>query len=67
MELQMKDSSGHQAYAKVISIGEKSAKVDFNHPLAGKELHFEIKIVNLREATSEELAHGHVHSPGDHH
>ena len=67
MELQMKDSSGHEAYAKVVSIGEKNAKVDFNHPLAGKELNFEIKIVNLREATSEEFAHGHVHSPGHHH
>ena len=67
MELQMKDSSGQEGYAKVISIDDKGAKVDFNHPLAGKELHFEIKIVNLREATSEELSHGHVHSPGHHH
>ncbi len=67
MELQMKDNSGQEGFAKVISIADKSAKVDFNHPLAGKELHFEIKIVNLREATSEELSHGHVHSPGHHH
>lgn len=67
MELQMKDSGGHDAYARVLSIGDKSAKVDFNHPLAGKELHFDVKIVKLREATSEELSHGHVHSPGHHH
>ncbi len=41
--------------------------VDGNHPLAGKSLNFEVEITAVREATAEELAHGHVHGPGDHH
>jgi FKBP-type peptidyl-prolyl cis-trans isomerase SlyD len=41
--------------------------VDANHPLAGMTLHFEVKVVEVREATSEEMEHGHVHGPGGHH
>lgn len=67
LELQMKDSKGQENYARVLSVGKESAKLDFNHPLAGKELNFDVKIVQLRPATDEELSHGHVHSPGHHH
>jgi len=41
--------------------------VDANHPLAGQTLHFEVEVTEVREATSEELEHGHVHGPGGHH
>jgi FKBP-type peptidyl-prolyl cis-trans isomerase SlyD len=56
----------------VIKALEKSLEgdvvvVDFNHPLAGKTLHFDVVVVEVREATAEELEHGHVHGPGEHH
>lgn len=41
--------------------------VDANHPLAGKNLNFEVEIADVRDATAEELSHGHAHGPGDHH
>jgi FKBP-type peptidyl-prolyl cis-trans isomerase SlyD len=41
--------------------------VDANHPLAGQTLHFEVEIAEVRDATAEELEHGHVHGPGGHH
>lgn len=41
--------------------------LDGNHPLAGVELNFEVEITAVREATKDELAHGHVHGPDDHH
>jgi len=40
--------------------------MDANHPLAGVALNFDIKILEVREATAEELEHGHVHGPGGH-
>lgn len=51
----------------VAKVGHKFADVDTNHPLAGKSLTFEIDIVNVREATAEEIAHGHAHGVGGHH
>ncbi len=41
--------------------------IDGNHPLAGKSLNFEVAVTDLRDATEEELTHGHVHGPGGHH
>jgi FKBP-type peptidyl-prolyl cis-trans isomerase SlyD len=41
--------------------------VDLNHPMAGKDLHFDVEIVEVREANEEEVQHGHVHGDGGHH
>lgn len=48
----------------VIRVGKFNVDVDMNHPLAGKNLHFEVEIVAIRKATDEEISHGHVHGDG---
>ncbi|MBI5838655.1 MAG: peptidylprolyl isomerase [Chloroflexi bacterium] len=67
MELHVSDESGEQRYARIDSIENETVHLDFNHPLAGAELHFNVKVVGLREPTKEELEHGHVHVGGHHH
>ena len=66
VELEMKDQDGDMLFARVLSVGKSRAKLDFNHPLAGKELTFDVTIVALRPPTPEELEHGHVHGSGGH-
>lgn len=51
----------------VVEVGEESVKVDGNHPLAGQTLFFAVDIETIRDATAEELEHGHAHAPGHHH
>ncbi len=50
----------------VEKIGMSVVDVDHNHPMAGKDLHFDVEIVDVREASKEELEHGHVHGDGGH-
>ncbi len=53
--------------AIVLDINEKVVTVDANHALAGQDLTFDVEMTEIRTATEEELAHGHVHGPGGHH
>ncbi|MDC0088479.1 peptidylprolyl isomerase [Porticoccaceae bacterium] len=48
----------------IIKVGKFNADVDMNHPLAGKNLHFDTEIIAIRAATKEEIGHGHVHGSG---
>lgn len=66
-ELTVRDDAGHARYARVEAMDEKTVTLNFNHPLAGDELHFHVKVVALREPNQEELDHGHVHEEGHHH
>ena len=50
----------------ITGIEETEVIIDGNHPLADVELHFNIEIIDVRDATKEELEHGHVHGPGGH-
>lgn len=66
VELEMRDQDGDTLFARIISVGKSRAKLDFNHPLAGKQLDFDVTIVGLRPPTPEELEHGHVHGSEGH-
>lgn len=59
--LDLRDDEGEVLSAQVIDADEDTVTLDFNHPLAGKVLIFEIEVSALRPATQEELDHGHVH------
>jgi FKBP-type peptidyl-prolyl cis-trans isomerase SlyD len=47
-----------------VAIEGQNIVLDGNHPLAGVTLHFDVEVMSIREATKEELAHGHLHSHG---
>ncbi|MCC9138263.1 peptidylprolyl isomerase [Pontibacter silvestris] len=63
----MADSEGNQLQGRVKDVNEDSVVMDFNHPLSGKELFFKGKVTDVRDATKEELDHGHVHGEHGHH
>lgn len=53
--------------AIVLKVGKFNVDIDSNHPLAGKNLEFELEVMDVRDATADELAHGHAHGVGGHH
>jgi FKBP-type peptidyl-prolyl cis-trans isomerase SlyD len=61
MALQSKSPDGHVQNLRVEAIGDDTATLDANHPLAGEVLHFDVSVEAVREATPEEREHGHVH------
>ncbi len=65
MQVQIETEQG-PAIATISEIEGDNVTLDLNHPLAGTELHFEISVMDLRDATDDEISHGHVHGPGGH-
>lgn len=65
MQVVLQTNFGPRAVT-IRKVGMSVVDVDLNHPMAGKDLHFDVEIVEVREATAEELQHGHVHGEGGH-
>jgi FKBP-type peptidyl-prolyl cis-trans isomerase SlyD len=65
--LPMTDNEGNRLQGVVDEITDVHVRMDFNHPLAGEDLHFKGIVLDIRDASEEELAHGHVHGPHGHH
>jgi len=66
MQVVLQTNFGPRAVT-VEKVGHSVVDVDLNHPMAGKDLHFDVEIVEVREASAEEIEHGHVHGDGGHH
>jgi FKBP-type peptidyl-prolyl cis-trans isomerase SlyD len=66
MRLQAQTPEGARTVT-VTHVASDMVTIDGNHPLAGKSLNFEVEVAEVRQATQEELSHGHVHGAGGHH
>ena len=66
MQVVLQTNFGPRAVT-VEKVGHSVVDVDLNHPMAGKDLHFDVEIIEVREASAEEIEHGHVHGDGGHH
>ena len=64
--INMQDPEGNPLMGIVQEVKGDIVTMDFNHPMAGKDLHFKVEILEVREATADEIDHGHVHGPGGH-
>lgn len=61
-QIPMLDNSGNRMNGSIIKFDDEFISMDFNHPLAGNDLYFSGSVVEVREATTDEIRHGHVHS-----
>ena len=68
MQFQARSPDGSGArVVTVVDVSPETVTVDANHPLAGETLHFDVSVKDVRDASPEEVAHGHAHGPGGHH
>jgi FKBP-type peptidyl-prolyl cis-trans isomerase SlyD len=67
MEIVVETEEGEDQIMSISELSEKEVTLDGNHPLAGQDLHFQVTISSVREATAEEIDHGHAHGAGGHH
>lgn len=66
MQFEAKTPQGSRI-VRVVKVDDENVTIDANHSLAGMELKFDVMVRNVREATAEEISHGHVHGAGGHH
>jgi FKBP-type peptidyl-prolyl cis-trans isomerase SlyD len=66
MQFHAQTNQGNQVVT-VTRVDGNEVTIDGNHPLAGETLHFNVRVLGIRDATAEEIAHGHVHGSGGHH
>ena len=67
VEQGMQFQTGNGGVVTVTNVGLNEVTIDGNHALAGVDLNFSIEVMEVRAATVDEIAHGHVHGPGGHH
>ncbi|MFU4861077.1 FKBP-type peptidyl-prolyl cis-trans isomerase [Pseudomonas aeruginosa] len=67
MQFHVSAPDGGMQIVTIRDIDGDDVTVDGNHPLAGQRLNFKVKVVDVREANAEEIAHGHIHGEGGHH
>ncbi len=67
MQFHAESPEGEMIVVTVTDVEGDDVTVDGNHPLAGVNLNFGVKVIDIREASEEEIEHGHVHGPGEHH
>lgn len=66
MQFHAQGPDGQAIVVMIAKVEDETITVDGNHPLAGVQLNFDVKITDIREATAEEMEHGHVHGPHGH-
>lgn len=67
MQFHAESPDGQPITVTIAHIEGNDITIDGNHPLAGVRLNFDVNVVSIREASTEEIEHGHVHGPGGHH
>ena len=67
MQFQAQSPEGHGMVFTIIGIEGDQVKIDGNHPMAGQKLFFAVEVLDIRDATADEMAHGHAHGPDGHH
>ncbi len=67
MQFHAQGPDGASVIVTVVDSDQEKVTVDGNHPLSGRQLHFDVQVVDIRDAIREEIDHGHVHGPGGHH
>lgn len=66
LEFEAEGPDGDPILGRVIELDDDEVTIDLNHPLAGVSLHFDVTVAEIRDATAEELEHGHPHGEGGH-